>query len=131
MYKGKKLIGSAQKRTVEAVLQHGSIPLTGDFRDLPLYQNITEEQKDVFIKLLHQKCTCIEECLPDFNRNLLRESLKEGFSSMLPFQIEIKGWAADEVREIEKLASSEEFRYSFRSGKGIRPIGKKDTGVRF
>ncbi len=110
MYHGKKLIGSAQKRTADAVLQHGSIPLNGKFRDVPLYQNISEEQLKVFTKLLHQKCTCIEECVPDYNKSLLLENLQEGFGSILPFPVEIKRWTEDEVKEIGNIAGSEAFK---------------------
>jgi lipoate-protein ligase A len=113
MFKGKKLIGSAQKRTAEAVLQHGSIPLTGTFRELPRYQNISEEQQRVFVKLLHRKCTCIDECVPAWNETVLVENLQKGFSRMLPFTAVVKGWREDEVNDIEKTAGSEEFQNSW------------------
>ena len=41
MVDGKKLVGSAQKRTAEAILQHGSIPLTSAYRNLPDYLKLS------------------------------------------------------------------------------------------
>jgi lipoate-protein ligase A len=45
MVDGRKLAGSAQKRINGAVLQHGSIPLTPAFRNLPNFENISDEEK--------------------------------------------------------------------------------------
>ncbi len=105
----KKLVGSAQKRTNDAVLQHGSIPITGDFRNLPLYQKTGKKEKSTFIKLLHEKCTCVEECLNSFNEKIVVENIKSGFMDFLPFKIETYFWSDKEENEIKKQAESYKF----------------------
>ncbi len=110
MVQGKKLIGSAQKRTDGAVLQHGSIPVTGKFRNLSLYQNVSEEQQTVFRKLLKQKCTCIEECLPNYRVKEIIGNLKQGFIDGLPFECEENGWSDEEETEIQEFADSVAFK---------------------
>ncbi len=110
MVKGRKLIGSAQKRAAEAVLQHGSIPLTEKFRELPVYQKISEEQLLLFIRLLNQKCTCVEECLLEYKKEILVDNLQQGFINLLPFTIDKKSWTEKEKQGIFQLAESEEFR---------------------
>ncbi len=66
MVHGKKLVGSAQKRNAEAVMQHGSIPLTGRFRELPLFQKGSLAQQKIFIKLLSSRCVSVSDCLPRY-----------------------------------------------------------------
>lgn len=109
MVNGKKLVGSAQKRTADAVLQHGSIPLTGKFRDLPLYQRSSKKEKDIYIKLLKKKCICIEECLKVSKENDIVRNLIKGFKEVLPFQSETGGWKRDEEKSIQKIVTSDEF----------------------
>lgn len=109
MVNGKKLIGSAQKRTADAVLQHGSIPLTGEFRDLPLYQKINKDKRSAFTRLLHQKCTCIEECLPSFKVDMIVKNLKQGFADILPFDMETTTWNSDEEKMIQEIADGDKF----------------------
>lgn len=113
MVNGKKLIGSAQKRTSIAVLQHGSIPLTGDFRALPEFQNMDEKDRKAHKRLMFQKCTCIEECLDNYEQELFIENLLEGFKERLPFSIIEKTWTTDEKNAILELSESEEFRKSW------------------
>jgi lipoate-protein ligase A len=47
MVEGRKLLGSAQKRSAKAVLQHGSIPLTPAFRLLPDYLVLSAEEREL------------------------------------------------------------------------------------
>lgn len=62
-YKGKKLIGSAQRKLNNAILQHGSI-LCGKFHTkLPEYLNISEEEKTNLYNELSEKTTEIETIL--------------------------------------------------------------------
>lgn len=85
MYNGKKLVGSAQKRTARAVLQHGSIPITPQYRDLPDYLILSDETKSAQKRLLAMKSICIEEISPDLDFDTLRKSLTEGFRETLSF----------------------------------------------
>jgi lipoate-protein ligase A len=100
MVDGRKLVGSAQKRTAEAVLQHGSIPLTGYFRKLPLYQKTSEKERTVYTRLLQDKCTCIHECLEHYQEEDIVRNLIDGFNETLPFDMEYKNWTDEELKEI-------------------------------
>ncbi|WP_119072601.1 lipoate--protein ligase family protein [Aggregatilinea lenta] len=61
---GKKLIGSAQVRKVGTVLQHGSIPLTGDIAricDALVFES--EQKRAEARKKVHRRATTVEEVL--------------------------------------------------------------------
>jgi lipoate-protein ligase A len=61
---GKKLIGSAQARRKEGVLQHGSLPLVGDLgRILHGLAYNDEESRTQAFERLHQRATTVEEVL--------------------------------------------------------------------
>ncbi len=61
---GKKLIGSAQVRKIGVVLQHGSIPLTGDIARICETLVFESEQKRAEAREhVHQRATTIEEVL--------------------------------------------------------------------
>jgi lipoate-protein ligase A len=109
MVAGKKLVGSAQKRTAAGVLQHGSIPLNAAFRELPRYQNISRREQEIQIQLLERKCTCIEEACPGSGLGELIQSLKKGFGDVLRCKVAEKPWTDEEAGEIEALAASDRF----------------------
>lgn len=109
MIDGKKLVGSAQKRTEHAVLQHGSIPISKSYRDLPFYLNITNQEKDSYLKLLEKKSICIDEIKPGLESDTIVSCLTRGFTEKLPYQTAIQNWNEPELIEIEQLAESEEF----------------------
>jgi len=61
---GKKLIGSAQARRKEGVLQHGSLPLTGDITRICqalVFEN--ESFREEAAKLLFERATTVESAL--------------------------------------------------------------------
>lgn len=103
MVNGRKLVGSAQKRTAHSVLQHGSIPLTGRFRDLPLYQKLSDNKRKIFVKLLQQKCICVQECTSSYNEKSIVENLIQGFVNILPFEINIEPWSKAEEEKINGI----------------------------
>ncbi len=113
MVGGKKLVGSAQKRTAEAVLQHGSIPITGAFRSLPLYQRATDDERQTMMKLLKRKCTSIEEIIGDIEPERITAGLKRGFIETLGMEYEDQSWTCEEEKSISDTADSEEFRRSW------------------
>lgn len=110
MVNGKKLVGSAQRRSEKGVLQHGSIPFSSFYRTLPLYLNESQKQRDHQRELLEKKSICIW----DINRNLdnssLIEALKNGFISTLKMPWIKQGWTSQELETIRKRADSEEFK---------------------
>jgi lipoate-protein ligase A len=109
MVSGKKLVGSAQKRTSKAVLQHGSIPLTPAFRDLPDYLLIDGKEREVQKRLLGQKCTCISEIVPEIKEASLRECLIKGFRETLPCPASMSAWTPEEQKTITAIAESDDF----------------------
>ena len=107
---GKKLIGSAQKRIANAVLQHGSIPITDAYRRLPEYLLLSDEQKKIQKELLVKKSTCLKEIDPKIKLPETRQALIKGFVESLPFESIEKPWTDEEIEKIEALADSKEFR---------------------
>lgn len=107
MVNGKKLVGSAQKRGAEAVLQHGSIPLTDAYRTLPYYLNLSDDRRRIQSQLLKDKSICITEILPDFRLLKIRQALKQGFSANLPFEVEERQWSQEELQSIDSIAGGE------------------------
>lgn len=58
---GKKLIGSAQLRRRKIVLQHGTLPLTGDLNRILAALRFTPEERAVQADLLPQRATTLEQ----------------------------------------------------------------------
>jgi lipoate-protein ligase A len=102
MVQGKKLVGSAQKRTPQAVLQHGSIPLDGSFRRLPEFLAISSEERARHRALLEKKCICVNEIDPAIDFDRMASCLINGFKETLPFQAVEKPWGKEEIEEIKK-----------------------------
>jgi lipoate-protein ligase A len=87
MVKGKKLIGSAQKRTDRAVLQHGSIPLDGRFRKLPEFFNLDGATRSAQMQQLEEKCACVGEINPGIDAHALTRHLINGFATNLVCEV--------------------------------------------
>jgi lipoate-protein ligase A len=106
MVDGRKLVGSAQKRAADAVLQHGSIPITAAYRKLPEFLRIDETEKEEQIRLLELKSCCVDELVSGATFESLAECLMDGFSSTLPFEWELIPWTPREEAEINKVKKS-------------------------
>jgi len=113
MVDGKKLVGSAQKRTAEAILQHGSIPLTNAYRKLPDYLKLPEVQRSRQKKLLEEKSVCMEDLNQNLSANSIIDALNKGFRSRLPFEAEEIPWSEEELHAIHSIAGSEEFKRQY------------------
>lgn len=113
MVDGKKLVGSAQKRTAEAILQHGSIPLTSAYRNLPDYLKLSEAQRNRQKKLLEEKSICISEISHNRSAAEIVGALNSGFDACLPFKAEEIPWSKEEVRAIHSIMVDEEFKRQF------------------
>jgi lipoate-protein ligase A len=109
MSDGKKLLGSAQKRSAKAVLQHGSIPLTPAFRRLPDYLALSTDQRETQKRMLERKTSCVSEVLPTYDALALRRSLIDGFKETLPFQPVETKWSDRELAEITLVSESAAF----------------------
>jgi lipoyl(octanoyl) transferase len=100
MAAGKKLVGSAQKRTSAAVLQHGSIPLDAAFRRLPEFLALSSDERTRQRTLLEKKCICVHEIDPSIDLDKLVSLLINGFKTTLPFPAFEKNWDAGELEAI-------------------------------
>jgi lipoate-protein ligase A len=113
MVDGKKLVGSAQKRTAEAILQHGSIPLTNAYRGLPNYLQLPETQRSRQKKLLEEKSVCMEDLSQKLSTTQIISALGKGFRTWLPFKAEEIPWSEKEIQAIHLIAESEEFKRQY------------------
>lgn len=60
-YKGKKLVGSAQRKFGNIVLQHGSILIGNHHKNIVNYLNITGEERIRMIREIEEKTICIND----------------------------------------------------------------------
>lgn len=102
---GKKLIGSAQARKKEGVLQHGSLPLTGDLSricDVLIFENEAERQNAK--QRLLARATTIQSVLGvDVAWERAAQSLVRGFEAQLGIRFERGGMSASEIQRTEEL----------------------------
>ncbi|MCS7285608.1 MAG: biotin/lipoate A/B protein ligase family protein [Anaerolineae bacterium] len=115
---GKKVIGSAQLRRKNALLQHGSIPLRGDIAAIVRFLRLGEKEKEALREKLRQRASTLSDLL---GREITFEEatvafirgFREAFnlllvpSSLTPFEEE-------QARSLRKKYSSEE--WTFRLG---------------
>ena len=109
MIKGRKFVGSAQKRGSEGILQHGSLPVSENYSNLPEYLNINMDEQEKQISLLRTKSICLHEINSEISIGTLIDFLKCGFSNTLQMQSIDEKWSALELSDIQIIASSEDF----------------------
>jgi lipoyl(octanoyl) transferase len=109
MVNGRKLVGSAQRRVTDSILQHGSMPLTDYYRKLPHFLKISHKEQISQSDLLKKKSICIRELDKTLNIDILVESLKKGFSDILNLDCIEQKFNNDELQTIEKESESEGF----------------------
>jgi lipoate-protein ligase A len=86
-FKGKKLVGSAQRKLGSTILQHGSILIGGLHKKLVNYLNVTEEEKTKLEEEINSKTTEISSIInSDVNIFQLQEKIVAGFEKI--FNIE-------------------------------------------
>ncbi|MBX3037507.1 MAG: lipoate--protein ligase family protein [Anaerolineales bacterium] len=102
---GKKLIGSAQARKKEGVLQHGSLPLTGDLTricDALFFENESarQEAKDRLLA----RATTVESVLGiNISWDTAANVLIQGFEKELGIEFEIEELSQSELNRAEEL----------------------------
>jgi lipoyl(octanoyl) transferase len=106
---GKKLLGSAQKRSAKAVLQHGSIPLTPAFRILPDYLLESADERNAQKRMLAMKTACVSEVAPVCDAGKIKLCLIDGFNESLPFPFTEQPWSAGELTGINRVSESAAF----------------------
>lgn len=105
---GKKLIGSAQARKSDAMLQHGALPVCGDLTRINQVLNYpTELDRNKENGKLLQHATTIEiETGKVFSSEEIRESLRSGFSKEFRIDFIEETYTADELEGIQNLVES-------------------------
>ncbi len=79
-YSGKKLVGSAQRKLGNSILQHGSILCSIDHERIVDFLNASEDSVQSLKKEIHQTTTTLETILDEMiNYEKLENSIKKGF----------------------------------------------------
>lgn len=107
--KGRKLVGSAQRRYEFSVLQHGSILIGEEHLDLPLYLNRGDEKRRLSMKdYMRRHTICLSELDPNIRIEQVMNALKLGFEQQLVIRL-----TTDKIGEEEmSLAQSLRPEYS-------------------
>jgi lipoate-protein ligase A len=102
---GKKLVGSAQARKRDGVLQHGSLPLFGDLsRITEVLSFPNEHQRQIASDRLLQRATTIESALQQIvSWEEAAESLIAAFKETLQIQFEQTELTSQEFENAETL----------------------------
>ena len=102
---GKKLIGSAQARRKDGVLQHGSIPLTGDLtRIIQVLTFPDEDSRTHAAERLLLRATTVETVLErKVTWNETAEAIITAFGSVLALQLQPGYLTAEEKTRTEEL----------------------------
>lgn len=102
---GRKLIGSAQARKKEGVLQHGSLPLTGDLTricDALVFE--TESARQAAKDRLLARATTIESVLSmETSWENAAQAFVRGFEAELGIRFEIGEMSPSEIQRAEEL----------------------------
>ena len=110
MVKGRKLIGSAQYRSSEAVLQHGSLPLGTAYRRLPYYMPLSADEQRAQEDLLARKSIALGEIDSSLSPTRLITAFEKGFVKVLGCPGVRADWTDVESEAIRRFADSPEFR---------------------
>ena len=102
---GKKLIGSAQARKKEGVLQHGSLPLTGDLTRICqalVFEN--ESARETAAQRLLERATTVESALGwEVGWENAAQAFVHAFESQLELNLERGELSESESRRTEEL----------------------------
>ncbi|MFZ5918137.1 MAG: lipoate--protein ligase family protein [Chloroflexota bacterium] len=101
---GKKLVGSAQVRRQDAVLQHGALPLSGDVTRLVDYLRLPQEERAGLRAELGRRAITLQEALGrSVSPGQVAQALAEGFAGALNLRLEHRALAAREQSRARQL----------------------------
>ncbi len=105
---GKKLIGSAQARRREGVLQHGSLPLVGDLtRIVQVLEFDSESQRQSAAARLQDRALTVETCLGRVvSWQEAAQAFMTGFEQALDIQLTLAEPSPAELERTRQLISS-------------------------
>lgn len=103
-YRYKKVVGSAQRLLPNALLQHGSVLLSGSQTDVLRYLSITETEKKRLYDALRQSAVSLEEINSHtLEVQTLEKAIKEQFACSGVNSIYSKNASDAELRAAEKM----------------------------
>ena len=102
---GKKLIGSAQARKKGGVLQHGSLPLTGDLRRVTQALNFPDaESRQIAAEKLLSRASTLESALGrEIAWSAASKSFIHAFETVLDIQLKREELAKSEIIRVDEL----------------------------
>jgi lipoate-protein ligase A len=102
---GKKLVGSAQLRRVGGVLQHGSLPLSGDIGRITNVLHFDEEaQRQRAYREVHQRACTVESCLGrTISWEQASNAMVQGFNTALGLQFQPASPSEGEIARANEL----------------------------
>lgn len=104
---GKKLVGSAQVRRKRIVLQHGTLPLTGDITRIFDVLNLPKAEKAELRQDLFAHATTLEaEIGQQVSFESGVEALAQGFGNSLNLNLEPSALSLSELRLVDELRSA-------------------------
>ena len=105
---GKKLIGSAQARRREGVLQHGSLPLTGDLtRIVQVLVFTSESQRQIAAERLLERALTIEACLGrEVTWTEAAQAFIQGFEAALQIRLVTSAPTPIELARTQQLVAT-------------------------
>jgi lipoate-protein ligase A len=105
---GKKLVGSAQARRKEGILQHGSLPLYGDLRRITqALRFASEEARQAAAVRLLQRATTAEACLGQpLGWEAAAQAFRRAFAARLNLELAPSTLSPAELEGAARLAES-------------------------
>jgi lipoate-protein ligase A len=90
-YKGKKLVGSAQRKFGDIVLQHGSVLIGEHHKNIVKYLAVDNKEKDRLKREIDEKTTCLNEITGrEISYEEAAASLIKGFEKTLNIKLNSK-----------------------------------------
>ncbi len=102
LIEGKKIIGSAQKRGLNAFVQHGSIPIQLDYEVLA--KSTRNSEKD--IPIFKESFADLRSFLPSLTKEELESALVSGFKEEFKGEFYEVPLNDEELKQIEKIATN-------------------------
>ena len=97
--RGRKLVGSAQRRLGEGILQHGSLPIGPEYRESPRF--LRSPSTAAVAEELEANSICLEECVDGpVDVAQLRRCLGRGFGEHLEVEMVPSSLAPAELRKV-------------------------------
>ena len=105
---GKKIIGSAQARRLQGVLQHGSIPLFGDITRIVQVLNYPsmEELEKSRVEISQKACTLFDIHHKRVNWSSVATAIVEGFSEVFNIMFTPEPVSKEEMEKAHQLVET-------------------------